>query len=149
MSIMWKYLDKRKASIDALKDYDSMQFIIDHTDESIKEIQDKMCSIGSPNFDGMPRTPNPNAGEDRMLDAMVEIDVLRERYRQAKEYMDWFKPAWAKLTDEDRYVLEVFYDEEDSSIMTICNRFNIERTSAYKRKNRALEKLVLQLYGKE
>ena len=27
MSIMWKYLDKRSATIAAIKDYDAMQFI--------------------------------------------------------------------------------------------------------------------------
>ena len=28
MSIMWKYLDKRSATIAAIKDYDAMQFIL-------------------------------------------------------------------------------------------------------------------------
>lgn len=31
MSIVWKYLDKRSAAVDALKDYGSMKFIIDHS----------------------------------------------------------------------------------------------------------------------
>ena len=32
MSIMWNYLDKRKAAVDALKDFGSMEFILAHTD---------------------------------------------------------------------------------------------------------------------
>ena len=35
MSIIWKYLDKRSAAVDALKDYSSMRFIIDLTVEEI------------------------------------------------------------------------------------------------------------------
>ena len=35
MNIIWHYLDKRGAAINALKDYGSMQYIIDHTDEEI------------------------------------------------------------------------------------------------------------------
>lgn len=31
MSIIWKYLDKRSAAVDALKDYSSMKFIIANT----------------------------------------------------------------------------------------------------------------------
>ena len=31
MSIMWKYLDKRSATIAAIKDYESMQFIADES----------------------------------------------------------------------------------------------------------------------
>ena len=37
MNIIWHYLDKRGAAINALKDYSSMQYIIDHTDESIMQ----------------------------------------------------------------------------------------------------------------
>ena len=34
------------------------------------------------------------------------------------------------------------------SVGEICERFHIERTSAYKRKDRALSRLTLLLYGK-
>ena len=37
MEIYWKYIDKRGAAIAALKDRPYMQYIIDHTDEEIKE----------------------------------------------------------------------------------------------------------------
>ena len=93
MSIMWKYLDKRSATIAAIKDYDAMQFIINNTDDEIKRTYEKMSSVGSPNYKGMPRTHNPNAGEERILNGIAEIDILKERYRQAVEYMEWFKPA--------------------------------------------------------
>ena len=64
MSIIWKYLDKRSAAVDALKDYSSMRFIIDHTDEEIKGAYEKMGGISSPQFDGMPHSHNPQAGEE-------------------------------------------------------------------------------------
>ena len=67
MSIMWKYLDKRSATIAAIKDYESMQFIINSTDDEIKRVHEKMTSVGSPKWDGMPRTNNPQAGEERIL----------------------------------------------------------------------------------
>ena len=87
MSIMWKYLDKRTATIAALKDYKSMQFIIKNSAEEIKGAYEDMAGVTSPKWDGMPKAHNPTAGEDRMLKAIEEIDVLRERYRQAVEFM--------------------------------------------------------------
>ncbi len=93
MSIVWKYLDKRSAAVDALKDYSNMKFIIDHTDEEIKSTYEKMSGVSSPQFDGMPHSHNPHAAEDRMVKGIEEIDVLKERYRQAVEYMAWFLPA--------------------------------------------------------
>lgn len=151
MSIVWKYLDKRSAAVDALKDYGSMKFIIDHTDDEIKAAYQKMGGVSSPQYDGMPHSHNPQAGEDRIMKGIEEIDVLRERYRQAAEYMEWFVPAWNELTEDERYVLETFYSEDErqtDSIYDICDHFGIERSSAYNRKNRALGKLVTLLYGK-
>lgn len=152
MSIIWKYLDKRSAAVDALKDYGSMKFIIGHTDEEIKSAYEKMGGISSPQLDGMPRSHNPQASEDRIVKGIEEIDVLKERYRQALEYMAWFLPAWEELTEDERYVLQTFYGEDNqygaSAIYDICDRFGIERSSAYNRKNRALSHLVTLLFGK-
>lgn len=149
---MWHYLDKRGTAINALSDYNSMKYIIDSTDEKEAEICARMESIGCPNFSGLPGAHNPQAGEERIVKAIDEIDVLKERYRQALEYMDWFMPAWEELSDDERFVLEEFYWEKEDSqtdaVYAICEHFSIERSSAYNKKNRALDKLTLLLYGK-
>ena len=152
MSIIWKYLDKRSAAVDALKDYGSMKFIIGHTDDEIKRAYEKMEGVSSPQLDGMPHSHNPQASEERIVKGIEEIDVLKERYRQAVEYMAWFVPAWEELTEDERYVLEIFYGEGNeygsSALYDICGHFGIERSSAYNRKNRALSHLVTLLFGK-
>ncbi len=152
MNIVWQYLDKRAAAINALKDYSSMKYIIEHTDEDIATLNEEMSSPASPVLNGMPSTHDPKAGEKRLIACINEIDVLKERYRQALEYMDWFQPAWDALTEDEQYVLKEFYlDDEQKQIdavYNICDRFNIERSSAYNKKNRALQHLALLLYGK-
>ena len=152
MSIIWKYLDKRSAAVDALKDYSSMKFIIEHTDDEIKAAYEKMGGVSSPQSDGMPHTHNPHAVEDRMIKGIEEIDVLKERYRQAVEYMAWFLPAWEELSEDERYVLENFYGGSNeygsSMIYKIAGHFHIEQSSAYNKKNRALHHLTILLFGK-
>ena len=76
MSVMWKYLDKRAATIAALKDYGSMKFILDHTDEQIAAERERMVGLAAPNMDGMPHAHNPAAGEDRVISAVDKVDVL-------------------------------------------------------------------------
>ena len=87
-----------------------------------------------------------------LLCGPLESYVLKERYRQAVEYMDWFKPAWMALSEDERYVLQTFYWNEDErqtdAVYDICDHFNIERSSAYNKKNRAVQHLALLLYGK-
>ena len=152
MSIMYNYLDKRAAAIAAIKDYDNMQFIIRNTDSEIVSERDKMVGAGSPNMDGMPHAHNPAAAEDRIVNGIDEIDILKERYRQAVEYMSWFKPAWEQLTEDERYILESFYGSEGSygsnTVSYIAEYLGVEQTTAYKRKNRALDRLTVLLFGK-
>ena len=152
MSIIWKYLDKRAATIAAIKDYNAMEFIIDHTDEQIKAEHEKMLSLGSPNMDGMPHSYNPGAGEDRLISGIAEIDVLKERYRQAVEFMEWFTPAWDQLSEEEQYCLETFYGDGNTygsnAAYYIAEHLQVEQPTAYKRKNRALDHLTILLFGK-
>ena len=153
MSVMWKYLDKRAAAISAIKDYESMQFIINNTDEEIKATRDRMMPLGSPAWDGMPHAHNPKATENQIVKVIDEIDVLKERYRQAVEFINWFEPAWKQLSDDDQYVLEAFYSDANSygsnAATYVAGYLHIEPSTAYKRKNRALDRLTVLLFGKE
>ena len=40
MNIIWQYLDKRSAAVNALKDYSSMAYILAHTDEEIAQVHE-------------------------------------------------------------------------------------------------------------
>ena len=153
MNIIWQYLDKKEAAISALKDYHSMKYIIEHTNEEIADVTERMTSLGGSTISDMPKNKAAaHAAESKMIKAIDQIDVLRERYRQAVEYMEWFEPAWKALTEDERFVLQTFYWESDQkqidAVYDICDYFLIERSSAYNKKNRAVQHLALLLYGK-
>lgn len=153
MNIAWLYLDKRNAAINALKDFESMNYIIENTQSEIVSTQEDMTSLGSAVISDMPKGPhNPCAGENKIVKAMDTISLLNERYQRALEYMAWFRPAWLALSEDEQFVLSRFYMDDESrqadSVYDICDRFHIERTSAYKKKDRALARLTLLLYGK-
>lgn len=149
MHISWSFLDKRKAAVSAMEAFDSMDFIIKHSDDEIRKVENRMVGVGAQNLDGMPHAHNHKAAEERVLNGIEEIDTILERYRQAVEYMDWFKPAWKQMTEDERYLLEVFYmDDCESPAIRAADHFGIERSSAYNKKNRALDHLTMLLYGK-
>lgn len=151
MSIIWKYLDKRTATINAIKDYESMAFIIKSTEKEIEHANEKLTSAG-PKLSDIPSVHDPKAGEARILSVIDQIDILEERYNQALEYMRWFQPAWDLITDDERYILKMFYTENSygyNAVYSIMDKYNIEQSAVYKRKNRALSRLTVLLFGKE
>jgi len=152
MTIAWIYLDKKSAAVDALKDYASMEYIVQNHSDMLEETRSKMTALPSSIPSGMPRTPDPHAVETRLAASLDEIDVLKERYRRALEYMEWFRPAWDALTEDERFVLSEFFLREDISkteaIGNITDKLHVERSQVYFRKDRALSHLSLLLYGK-
>lgn len=150
MHVMTKYLDTRKAAIAALQDFAAMEHVIETTDQQVKEAYEDLASPARPRLDGTPPSGDLHAGEQRLAATLDRIDLYRNRYAQARQYMAWFLPAWEVLSEDDRFVLEAFFLTEGSReqcVDQICDRFYVERDSAYRKKNRALDKLTHALYG--
>ena len=152
MTIAWIYLDKRTAAIDALKDYASMEYIVQTCPDDLSDAREQMTSISPSAPTGMPRQKNPHSGEARLAASIDEIDVLKERYRRALEYMEWFSPAWDALTEDERFILNECFLREDISkteaILNVGDWLHVERAQVYRRKDKSLDRLALLLYGK-
>jgi len=153
MTIAWAYLDKKAATVSALKDYHSMEFIIGAYEKNVESANDRLFSCGSPVFSvGKTSGGSFDGQEMRVCEAIDELDILKARYKRALEYMDWFKPAWDELGEDEQIILTEFYQtwnkSRNSVISNISKRLFIERSTIYSRKDKAVEKLMLLLYGK-
>ena len=151
MNVLVKYFNKRNGTIEAMNDYGSMKTILQNTDGLIREAYENMESVGSPKVTGLPGAHDPKAGEARLVSGLDDISILRDRYAQAKTYMEWFQPAWDALDEDAQYVLRTFYLDSVSrcdAIEAICDHFHVERSTAYNKKNKALSRLSVLLFGK-
>lgn len=149
MHISWSFLDKRKATIGAIQAFNSMEFIINNTPDEIQNIRSQMGGATTPKLDGLPSTHDPRNREDSLLEAIDQINVLEERYKQAVEYMAWFKPAWEQLSEEDQLILEILYmDATKNAVDEAMDSLKIERSSVYNKRNHSLNILTNLLYGK-
>ena len=148
MNIQWKYLDKRSATIAAIKDYDSMSFILRDTERQIEKANSRL-SVGGMKLDAMPSVHDPKSGEKQLLAAVDEINILEQRYQEAQEYMAWFEPAWKQIDEQDRYILKTFYQDNCyGAVYVIGDKLGMEAPTVYKAKNRALLRLQVLLYGR-
>lgn len=153
MTIAWMYLDKKAAAISALKDYASMKHILTAYVDDATEVRKHLVSIPTPTLmAGVSREINPHATESHIVRTLDLIDVVKQRYDRAMEYMAWFRPAWDALSEEERLILSVFYQQEDVSRLEIIQRLGdmlgLEKSAVYTRKDKAACHLALLLYGK-
>ena len=151
MHVMTRYLDTRKAAIAALQDFPLMEHAAtEDASDQAKQLRDDLTQPASPRLDGMPRHVNPHGNETKIAATLDKIYLIAERRRQAREYMDWFLPAWGLLSEDDRFVLEAFFltdCSKEDAVNMVCDRFYVERASAHQKKSRALNRLATALYG--
>lgn len=149
--IAWKYLNKPSATVAALQDYSTMREIINITPQETKALYDRMTSVGGRPLTGIPTSWNPQAGEDRLIKSLDTLDVIQERYRQAVEYMSWFEPAWATLSDVEQTILREFYmngNLRSGANIRLQQSLNYSHAQVDRVRSKALARLAHLLFGK-
>ena len=93
---------------------------------------------------------SPTAGQDKLIDRIDRIDVLRHRYENALEYMAWFEPAWNSLTDNEQHILNVSYTGEnlrDGARERLANELCYTERHIDRLRSKALDRLKVLLFG--
>ena len=148
--IAMRYLDKCYATRGVLRDYRTMMNVIEITPDEIKAAYEDATAPRTPALSHAPAAHDPLAGENKLAATIDDLDILRERYRKAIEFMDWFEPAWNVLSEQERMILREFYmagsfrsgATERLHEQLKCSEKHVERL-----RGRALSRLALLLYG--
>ena len=131
MKISWIYLDKQAATIEALKDFNDMNNLLKNNNNILFK-------------------QNPNNDVPFNEYNMIS-DNTYEYLNNALEYVKWFLPAWKSLSEEEQYILQEFFINDNSKTIAVENigeKLYLERAQVYRRKDKALNRLSLLLYGK-
>ena len=150
MHVLWSFINKRDAVVSAVKAYRNMEAIIENTPDEVREQELSMVSPRASRLSGMPSSPNPKGGEQRIVSLINNIDTSRERYRQALEYMEWFVPAWNTLTDKESTILSEFYMSENlrsGATKRLSELLSYSHSHIERLKNKAITQLAHLLFG--
>ena len=148
--IAWKYIDKAAATVAAMRDYDSMRVIINNTPEEIKALYERMTTPRAPALSGLPSARNPKSGEDKIIEQLDKLDLLRDRYSNAVEYMSWFAPAWNVLSESEQHILERYYMDEslrNGGRGRLAGELNYTERHIDRLRGKALQRLQVLLFG--
>lgn len=86
--------------------------------------------------------------EDKLLDNIVYRQELQWTLESTRQWLEVTERALGCLDTEERLILQRLhvYQEKDG-LERLCNELGVEQSAIYRRRNRALEKFTLALYG--
>lgn len=148
--IQEKFVDWHRATVNAIRAYQDMDYILSTSSDLASDLEDRLTKPGGSNVDRQPVSGGGSRTEDSWAYCIDQLDTLESKRKKAQEYMDWFRPAWGRLTEEERIVLEEHYMIQRIGgrwMESAANRLHIERSSVYRLNDAAVDRLSSLLYG--
>ena len=142
-------MDWKSIAIEKLKDYQAKRQALESIPLEIAQVESNMTSIRNARTDAAPvKNSTGNAREDMLLNSIVRKDELQRVLERTQLWVKEVDGALSVLDPNDRKVLEYLciYPTKDG-LDRLCNELFIEPRQVYKRREKALRKFTIALYG--
>ena len=140
--------DWKISAIEKLKQYEAKQQALEIIPMQIAEIESTMTSIRS-GANIAPVSGSKGTGKENMLlSCIVQKEELQRNLDRVKLWIEFVEKGLAVLDQDERLVLDRFFiHPAKGNIDRLCGELFIEQSQVYKRRDKALRKFTIALYG--
>ncbi len=137
-------MDWKLCAIDDLRRYKQMKIGVLNSKDKLRLIS---AAASSPRTSLGKRNPINNPS---LINTLVEKEKLSSNIKSTQKLLKIIERGLDSLTDEERALLEKFYMSDcPSNIRHLCEEFGYEQRSLYRKRDRALARFTLAMYGLE
>ena len=141
-------MDWKKEATDKLKDYEAKKSALQIIPMERERLQCVMEGIRSASVDGDLVKGSTTRREDRLLGCIVKLDELERTEKQTKAWVEMVDAGLQVLNEEERLVLDrMLICPLHGNLDRVCDELGMERATVYRRRDAALRKFTLALYG--
>ena len=133
-------------AMDRLKAYTCRRSAVQSLELLAKELEMEVYSPPAASLKAPIRTDN--VFEDRRLDRLVTLQMVRERRDQNRLWLEAMDNALGALENEEKLVLYRFFIQpEKGAVDRLCQELGLERSGVYRLRDKGLERFTLSLFG--
>ena len=135
-------------AMEKLHRYDAMRQAVQNIPEEISRLELEAKRIRSARTDATPVQGGGNKREDILLDNLVHRQELQWTLEQAKSWVRITERALRTLSPEEKLILHRMYIlPERGCLDRLSMELGIEQSTIYRRRDKALHKFTMALYG--
>lgn len=141
----WKH-----EAVNKLRRYDAMQRATVNLPLEIKRLKAETEGVRSGLQVGFAGGKSSRSKEDALLDNLMKRQQLQWSLDQAQCWTGTVSRALGALEPEERLILQQLYIlPHEGAVGQLMETLSVERSTIYRRRDRALKKFTLSLYGGE
>ena len=137
-------------AMEKLRRYDAMRLATINIPLEIQRLEIDAQSIRSARTDSTPVSGGGNRREDAMLNNILQRQELNRTLQQAQIWLQATDRALTALSQEEKLILHRLYIyPEKGGVERLCRELELESSSIYRRRDRALKHFTIAFYGIE
>ncbi len=141
-------MDWKQEAADKLMQYEVRRQSLESIPAEIKRLELDYTALRSSVPDAIPARGSGSRREDAMLTNIVRREELARQLESARAWVALADEGLAALDEEDRLVLDRFYvHRHKGACERLCEELDREKAQVYRRRDRALRRFTLALYG--
>ena len=126
--------------------YHTRRQSIQNLEAEIRRLEAAAERLGSVQYDAV-RVKGGGDREEALLRNIALRDELKQRLSDTRQWVAVMDGALGMLEEEERTAVEIYISQEPYAAETLAERIGVERTTVYRRANRALTRFAEVLFG--
>lgn len=141
-------MDWKQEAAEKLLQYEARRQSLESIPAEIRRLELDYTALRSTVPDAVPAHGAGSRREDAMLTNIVRREELARQLESARAWVALADGGLAALDEEDRLVLDRFYvHRHKGACERLCEELDREKAQVYRRRDRALKRFTLALYG--
>ena len=141
-------MDWKQEAAEKLTQYEARRQALESIPAEIRRLELDYSGLRASAADSIPTPGGGSRREDAMLTNIVRREELARQLESARAWVALADGGLAALDEEDRLVLDRFYvHRHKGACERLCEELDREKAQVYRRRDRALKRFTLALYG--
>lgn len=138
----------KNEAMDKLRNYHIMRQAFLNLPEEIIRLEEESRKIRSVTPDVTPVKSGGSKREEILLNNLVQREELARSLGQVKQWLTICERGLKALTEDERLILQRLYlNPEQGSMQRLCIELGVEQSTVYRRRDEALHRFTVALYG--
>lgn len=138
----------KSEAIDHLNRYEAMVQATQNIPQELTRLEEAAEGFRSTCAENTKVRTSGSSGEDFLISNLMLRQSLTRSYRNARIWVDTTDKALSVLQPEEKQILfKMYIHPEKGSVSQLCEDLAVEQSTVYRKRDTALSRFTLALYG--
>lgn len=138
----------KNEAIERLTRYSAMAQAVENIPKEITRLERSIQELRGCDPAKAPSAKNPGPRDDVLIGNIIKRQELSDSYENARIWVETTRQALSVLNAEEKTILTKMYVTPERGVVDqLCLALGVEQSSVYRRRDQALYRFTMALYG--